>query len=74
MTKYKIHLIFENTALSGGNNKLIAVKEGSNIYEYISKWDRVLNDVFGEIQMCGPSELLKEFFVLEDDYDVGEIS
>lgn len=73
MTEYKVYLIFENTALSGGHNKLIAVKEGKDIKEYISKWDRILNDVFGEIQICGPENLLKDFIILDDDYDAGEI-
>ena len=63
--KYNLYLIHENME----NDKLIGIKEGKVIYDYISKWDKILHDNLGSIEISGKISFLQDFIVLDDDYD-----
>ena len=64
--KYKLYLIFENME----DAKIIGIKEGKDLYDWISKkHDKILDENLGEIEISGPIHFLKDYIVLDEDCD-----
>ena len=68
--KYQLYLIFENSVLSGGDFKIIAVREGHNIEDYLSKYDNILDPNRGTIEISGDMKDLEFYIVVNEDYDL----
>jgi len=65
--KYNIMLIREN--LEG--YKIVGVKEGRDIYDFISKkYDRVLDPDRGSIVISGDIYNISHYLVLDSEYDL----
>jgi hypothetical protein len=64
-TKYKLTLIYEN----GEGYKIIGIKEGIDIYSYISKKrDRILELDRGTIEISGDIHHMDDYIEVDVDY------
>jgi hypothetical protein len=68
--KYKLYLIYENTVLSGGDYKIIAVRDGSDLTEYLSKWDKIIDPDKGTITIEGDMDDLEFIIIVNEDYQL----
>jgi len=66
MTKYNLHLFYEN----GEGYKIIGIKEGLDVMDYISKkYDRLLDSNRGSIEVSDHDDL-RPYIMVNDYYDL----
>ena len=64
--KYILHKFHENQE----NDKIIGIKEGLDLYDFISKkYDNVIEENIGRIEISGHVGFLKDFIMVDDDCD-----
>ena len=66
---YNLFLIYENSPLSGGHYKILGIKEGHDINDYLSKWDKVLESR-GHVEMFGDVDQMEFLINVHDDYEL----
>ena len=64
--KYILHKFHENQE----NDKIIGVKEGCDLYDFISrKRDTIIEENFSWIEISGHIGLLRDWIIVDEDYE-----
>ena len=63
--KYILHKFHENM----GEDIIIGIREGCDLYDFISsKWDKVIEENIGTIEISGSTEFLKDYIIVDDSH------
>ncbi len=64
--KYILHKYYDN----GEGYKIIGIKEGLDLYDFISKkYDRLIEGCVGTIEIKGSTEFLRDWIIVDEDYE-----
>ncbi len=64
--KYILHKYHENM----GENKIIGIKEGCDLYDFISKKrDTIIEENCGWIEISGEIGFLRDWIIVDEDYE-----